>query len=84
MIYSIYSNLDPDLEFSLSFYRKVIVVSNKIGLIKLIIYLLNVLSFWFNLGILDLHYCFFIFKLLHLKLYKLLIIIKIKIKLSVI
>ena len=43
-----YNLEDTDLLFSLSFYKKVIVVSNKISLIKLIIDLLNFLSFWFN------------------------------------
>ena len=45
----------PDFIFKLIFYKKVITITNRDNHSRLIISLLNVLSIWFDLGVLDLH-----------------------------
>ena len=45
----------PDISFGLIFFKKVIKITNEDNYTKLILNLLNVLSLWFDLGVLDLH-----------------------------
>ena len=45
----------PDFIFNLIFYEKMITTTNRDNHSRLIISLLNVLSIWFDLGVLDLH-----------------------------
>ena len=45
----------PDFIFNLTFYKKVITITNRDNHSRLIINLLNILSIWFDLGVLDLH-----------------------------
>ena len=62
----------PDLEISLSFFKGVFFFTNSENYIKLILNLLNVLQFWWGLGVLDLYgfnyYLIFPIKLLTRKL----------------
>lgn len=46
---------DADLNFELIFFKKIIVLTNQDNFAKLIMSLLNALSIWLNLDILDLH-----------------------------
>ena len=46
---------EPDLEFSPVYYEKITRIENAEGIAKLLISLLNALSFWFNICILDFH-----------------------------
>ena len=45
----------PDFIFNLIFYKKVITITNRGNYSRLIMNLLDVLSIWFGLGVLDLH-----------------------------
>ena len=47
-----------DFNFNLIFYKKKVVISNDDSSTKLVLNLLNILSFWFDLGILDIHIYF--------------------------
>ena len=53
--YIFVDNKLPDISFGLIFFKKVIKITNEDNYTKLIVNLLNVLSLWFDLGILDLH-----------------------------
>ena len=48
----------PDFVFNLIFFKKNIVISNDDSSTKLVLNLLNILSFWFDLGLLDIHIYF--------------------------
>ena len=48
---------DPDFRFELNFLKDIIVYTYRVNFTKITISLLNVLSFWFNFCILDLHVC---------------------------
>ena len=49
---------NPGFIFNLNFYKKKIEISNDDSSTKLVLNLLNILSFWFDLGILDMHIYF--------------------------
>ena len=53
--YEILRGQKPDFIFKLIFYKKVITITNRDNHSRLIINLLNVLTIWFDLGVLDLH-----------------------------
>ena len=63
----------PDFIFNLIFYKKVITITNRDNHIRLIINLLNILSIWFDLGVLDLHIYVHKIKFIFIFIHKLLL-----------
>ena len=63
----------PDFILTISFFKKVVVITNEDNYAKLILNLLNVLSLWFNLSILDLYVYVIKIKFIFIKIHKLLI-----------
>lgn len=64
------TNNCSDLSFSLGFFRRVIMIENRENHSKLILNIINLFSFWFDLGVLDLYVPFYRLKNLLLKLYE--------------
>lgn len=66
----------PDFTYILTFYRKVIISSNKVNVAKLILNLINLKSLWLGIGVLDLHaYLIYIKKIF---IYKIHLLIKLE------
>ena len=67
----------PDFRFELNFLKDIIVHTYRVNFTKIMLSLFNVLSYWFNLCILDLHvyvyYAYFKIVLIFVSIYKLLI-----------
>lgn len=69
------SNDTYDFEFGFIFFIRIIEISNKDNYVKLILNLVNVLSIWFSIGVLDLYIIFYKIKFLFTKLYQILVIL---------
>lgn len=68
---------DPDLSFHLILFKKKLMITNLDNFTKLILNLLNALSIWFGLGVLDLHVYVYKIKYIFLLFYRLLLKIEI-------